>query len=270
LSDFNTFEYLEFPHDHAEIAWNNWLAQHIGKVNTEGFVRAFYPPLNLLDAALNQLYTERWLHTAEGKQLDGIGSIVGISRTLANSVYFPFFGFRSQIAGRAFGAARLRRQREPWAQSSIAGDVPYRILIGMKIALNNGHGTAEELITAFNLALNVRRTRVMDVGNANARIYIDDFIMSTDPRSLLLEFMVPKAGGVKLWPYYVDADHTFGFTNQNMGYEGFYLGVLARSPASNIPPITDSFSVWDNGESNWDVGHSIWDQLGPDTPARSA
>ena len=26
---------LQFPHDHAEIAWSHFLAQHIGKVNTE-------------------------------------------------------------------------------------------------------------------------------------------------------------------------------------------------------------------------------------------
>ena len=114
---------LNFPHDHAEVAWSHFLAQHVGKSKTENFVRAFYPPLNVLDKALNDLYTLRWLETAEGKQLDGIGSIVGLTRSVANSVYLPFFGFSVQISGRSFGVARMRRKGEPYAQSSSLGDV---------------------------------------------------------------------------------------------------------------------------------------------------
>ena len=253
---------LKFPHDHSEIAWSHFLAQHVGKVNTENFVKAFYPPLNELDNALNELYTLRWINTAEGAQLDGIGSIVGIPRILADAVYLPFFGFASQIAGRAFGVARMRHKREPYASSIILGDTEYRILISMKISLNNGHGTAEELIHAFDTALSVTGTRVMDAGNANARVYINDFIMTTDPRSELLNYMIPKAAGVKLWPYYVDADYIFGFSNQNMGYYGFDIGVLARRPGSNIPPIVVTMSIWDRGESIYDSGNSIWDQKG--------
>jgi len=253
---------LAFPHDHAAIAWGHWLAQHINKSNTENFCKAFYPPLNILDQALNEMYTERWLDTAVGEQLDGIGSIVGISRIVPNAVYMEFFGFATQIAGRGFGVARLRHTREPWAQSSILGDVEYRALLYLKIAVNNGHGTAEELIYAFNTSLHVTKTRVDDVGNANARVYINDFIMSNDPRSQLLDYMIPKAAGVQLFPYYVDADYIFGFSNQNMGYYGFGIGILARSPASNIPPITVTVSIWDRHESIWDGGNSIWDQKG--------
>jgi hypothetical protein len=253
---------LKFPHNHSDIAWSHFLAQHVGKLNTENFVRAFYKPLNELDNALNDLYTKRWLDTAEGIQLDGIGSIVGISRSVANAIYIPFFGFSSQIAGRAFGVARMRRKREPYAQSIILGDVEYRILINMKIALNNGHGTAEELIRAFDTALNVTGTTIMDAGNANARVYINDFIMSYDPRSELLNYMIPKAAGVKLWPYYYDADYIFGFSNQNMGYYGFDIGILARRPGSNIPPMVITISIWDRGESVYDSGNSLWDQKG--------
>jgi len=253
---------LQFPHDHAEIAWSHFLAQHIGKINTENFVRAFYNPLNELDNALNDLYTKRWLETAEGVQLDGIGSIVGISRTVANAVYIPFFGYTSQISGRGFGVARMRRKREPYASSIILGDIEYRASIYLKIALNNGHGTAEELQRAFDTTLNVTKTIVLDVGNANARVYINDFIMLNDPRSQMLEHMIPKAAGVKLWPYFVDADYIFGFSNQNMGYYGFDIGILARRPGSNIPPMVVIMSIWDRGESIYDSGNSVWDLAG--------
>jgi hypothetical protein len=253
---------LEFPHDHADIAWSHFLAQHVGRVNTERFVKAFYTPLNELDRALNDLYKLRWLETAVGAQLDGIGSIVGITRTVDNAVYLPFFGFSVQISGRSFGVARLRHKREPYADSMVLGDVEYRAMIHMKIALNNGHGTAEELAYAFNTSLGVTRTKVDDAGNANARVYINDFIMSFDPRSQLLEYLIPKAAGVKLWPYFVDADYIFGFSNQNMGYYGFDIGIFARMPGSNIPPIVVTMSIWDRGESIYDDGNTIWDQKG--------
>lgn len=252
---------LGFPYDHAQISWDHWLAQHIGKSNTENFVRAFYPPLKVLDKALNDLYTKRFLGTAEGQQLDGIGSIVGIPRGLANQIFLPFFGFTAQVAGRGFGVARLRKRYEPWASTLILGDTEYRLILYLKIALNNGYGTAEQLMYAFNTSLHVTRTRIDDFGNANARVYINDFIMSNDPRSTLLEFMIPRAAGVKLWPYYVDADYTFGFKNQVL-YYGFGIGILARMASSNIPPITVTVSIWDRGESNWDNGETVWDQKG--------
>ena len=249
---------LGFIHNHADIAWSHFLAQHDGKINTENFVRAFYQPINVLDKALNDLYTKRWLDTAEGRQLDGIGSIVGRSREVDNSVYLPFFGFWSQPSGRGFGQARMRRKREPWATSSFLGDVDYRVAIGMKIALNNGHGTAEELMHAVNVSLGVTGTRVLDYGNGNARIYINDFILKNDPRYSILLDNLAKAAGVKLWPYFVDTTHTFGFLNQKI-YYGFGIGILARSPESNIPPIIVVMSIWDRGESIWDGGESVWD-----------
>src|SRR5215469_17915814 len=250
---------LGFLHDHGEIAWNHFLAQHIGKANTEAFVKAFYPPLNVLDQALSDLLNLRWLETAFGQQLDGIGSIVGQSRIIQNSIYVAFFGFKSQASGRTFGVARLRHKREPWTTSSILGDTDYRTLLYLKIALNNGHGTAEELMTAFNSSLKVDHTRIVDWGNATARVFINDFIMSYDPRSQLLQYMIPKAAGVKLTIYYYSYAHTFGFINQNMGYEGFGIGILARRFDSNQPPLTQQYSIWDHGFSIWDNNNSIWD-----------
>jgi hypothetical protein len=47
-----------------------------------------------------------------------------------------------------------------------------------------------------------------------------------------------------------------------MGYYGFGIGILARSPGSNIPPIIVTVSLWDRGDSIWDGGNSVWDQKG--------
>ena len=234
---FVTVEDVGFPHDHEEIAWSHWLAQHVGMPYTEAFARAFYPPLNVLDKATADLYTERWIESSEGIQLDGAGSIVGQSRTISKQVYLAFFGFTSQGAGRGFNQARMRRARDPYSDSITLGDEDYRRLIKLKIALNNGHGTAEDIMVAINILFDVNDTVVYDVSNANARLLINDLtITPTDPNAEIIDQLIPRAAGVQILPYVFSKSNTFGFANQNI-YHGFNVGILARSIASNVPAI---------------------------------
>lgn len=247
---------LGFPHNHEEIAWSHFLAQHLGKEYTEGFVKAFYPPLNVLDKSLSDLYTLRWLDTAVGVQLDGIGTIVGIPREIPDSVYLPFFGFLNQASGRAFGVARMRRERDPYAVSSFLGDEDYRLAIIGKIAANNSHGTAEDIMTVCNAVLGVTLTSVFDMGNATAWVFVNDLqITEADYRANIINQVIPRAGGVKIFPFIFDFEHTFGFANQEI-YFGFNDGILARSIPSNV---VVEYTIWDGGDSIWDGGYSFWD-----------
>jgi hypothetical protein len=229
--DFN------FPHVHSDVAWSHFLAQHVGKVYTEGYVRAFYPPLDVLDKAQYDLLTLRWIESAQGVQLDGIGSIVGIDRELQNSVFLPFFGFVSQPAGKGFNQARIRHDREPYATSRVMGDIEYTKAIIAKIALNNAHGTANDIIANVNFALGVTGTTVMDMTDAEASLLINDMTITTaDPRFAIIDKVIPRAAGVRIWPELVNAGHMFGFQNQHI-YFGFNVGILARRPESNHPAI---------------------------------
>lgn len=226
-----------FPHIHSEVAWSHFLAQHVCKPNTEAFVKAFYPPLDILDQAQWDLLTKRWIETAEGQQLDGIGSIVGRTREISDIVFIPYFGFIEQPAGKGFGQARIRHEREPYADSYIMGDVEFRAAIIQKIALNNGYGTTEDIIRAVNFALGTTSTVVFDIGNANARLLIADMTITTaDPRYGIIDRSIPRAAGVKIWPTLYSPGHTFGFANQSI-YFGFNVGILARTPPSNIAAI---------------------------------
>jgi len=229
---------LGFLHDHATIAWSHFLAQHENKPYTEAFVTAFYPPLVELDTTQNELYTKRWIDTAEGVQLDGVGSIVGKSREVPNSVYLPFFGFISQPAGRAFGTYRMRFDRDPYATSGFLGDTEYRKAIYTKIADNNSHGTAEDIMRIVNDVIGVTKTAIFDMGNANAALMINDMTITyADYRADIIDEIIPRAGGVQIFPYLFDLTKTFGFSNQLI-YFGFGVGILARMINSNIPPIT--------------------------------
>jgi len=226
-----------FPYVHSEIAWSHFLAQHEDKLNTEAFVKAFYPPLDILDTAESDLLNKRWIETAEGLQLDGAGNIVGQSRSVEHIVFLPFFGFVTQPAGTGFSQARIRHIREPYAISRVMLDEEYRVAIQQKIKLNNGYGTAEDIIGNINFALGITGSTVIDIGNANARLLINDITITTaDPRYDLINRSIFRAAGVKIWPTLVKKGQTFGFANQNI-YYGFNLGIIARNPDSNILPI---------------------------------
>lgn len=225
---------LGFPHDHETIAWEHWLAQHIGKKNTEDFVRSFYGPLQKLDEVLNELYVERWLETADGDALDKIGCIVGLSRDIPDVIYKAFFGFVTQPSGRAFGVAKMRLHNEDYQDSMTLGDAEYRTALYLKIALNNGHGTAEEIMYAINTALNVTNSSVFDLSNATGMLLIRELILPTDPRAYVVDKLLPRAAGVKFYVLLADKQYVFGFSNQKI-YYGFGVGIMARTIGSNFP-----------------------------------
>lgn len=225
---------IGFPHNHEEIAWNHWLAQHVGKNNTEDFVRSFYGPLNKLDEVLQELYEDRGLDTATGDALDKIGCIVGLGRAIPDVIYKEFFGFVTQPSGRAFGVAKMRLHHESYQDSMELGDVEYRTAIHLKIALNNGHGTAEEIMYAVDQAFNMKGSHIHDIGNATAYLYIHELLLPTDPRFYVIDKLAPRAAGVKLYIMLAPLDFIFGFSNQLI-YHGFGVGVMVRTPGSNFP-----------------------------------
>lgn len=216
----------DFTQDHGLVAWQHWPAQFNDGTRLEALVRALHKPLNDIEAALLQLLTDRWLDTAEGQQLDGIGDIVGLPRVIDDVVYIQFFGFISQPGIAGFGVGRLRRANE----SAIGGsttllDPEYRRLLYWKIAINNGHGTTPEIIAALKPILNVTKVVVQDIGNAKIAIWVNRLPGVNDPLMVNARRWVPKAAGVGL-RLTASTDKPFGFSNQ--GYYGFGVGVMAR------------------------------------------
>jgi hypothetical protein len=103
--------------------------------------------------------------------------------------------------------------------------------------LNNSHGTANDIITIVNYALGVTGTTVADMTDAEAAVMINDLTITTaDPRFGIIDKIIPRAAGVRIWPELVKAGNTFGFQNQGI-YFGFNKGILARRPESNLPAI---------------------------------
>lgn len=217
---------MDLTQDHGLIAWNHWLAQFPNGTRLEALVRSLIQPMNGAEAALLQLLEDRWLDTAEGKQLDGIGEIVGLPRVIDDVAYVQFFGFLEQPGIATFGIGRLRRANE----STIGGsttllDPEYRRLLYWKIAINNGHGTTPEIIAALKPILEVEKVVVQDMGNAKIAVWVNRLPGVSDPLMINARRWVPKAAGVGL-TLTASTDTPFGFVSQ--GFYGFGVGVMAR------------------------------------------
>jgi hypothetical protein len=228
---------MDLTQQHADIAWRHFLAQYPDGTRLEAFARALYAPAQVLQSALKALYDERWLDTAVGAQLDGIGEIVGQSRVIDDVFFVTFFGFLGQpnvggfgINGEATpGSGRLRHQEEPnIGGSTTLLDAEYRKLLYWKIALNNGHGTAPEIAAAVRSIFDATIVRVADLGNAKIAVYFNTTPEANPAFLTNPARWIPKLAGVGIEVLITTpSDHPFGFSNQ--GLYGFGEGVLAHS-----------------------------------------
>lgn len=215
---------MERDYNHGDEAWANMLIQFRRSPAIESLVKAIYQPVNALHSAFFDLAAKRWLDTAEGVQLDRIGDIVGLTRTLSNAQIVDFFGFDTQTAVKGFAQARLRRQYEGrYGGTETLPDYEYRLLLRWKIAVNNGHGTAAEIVDALNTILGSQMLRLGDVGNAKIQVVVNgegapEYILNNLP-SLFM-----AAAGVGVEVVRLTEVNPFGFYDQS--YSSFGDGVL--------------------------------------------
>lgn len=187
---------MDFETDNAAVAWGHWLAQFGESPKLEAMVKSLYKGMDSAAKVAAELYMDRWLDTARGVRLDGIGEIVGQDREiLAGSV--PFFGFLGQSHSAGFGGARFRREGETDTSGKVALlDAEYRQVIRWKIAVNKGSGTARDIAEALNAVFNTTGTNVRDDGNANITVLVDVRIDLDNPLIVNKDKWVPSAAGV--------------------------------------------------------------------------
>lgn len=213
---------IDYPKDQQKEAWDKVLRQHVNKPQTEGFFKSFFGPMSDIVQVAQDLRFKRGLETAQGKQLDGIGEIVGVGRSIPQSVYLSFFGYSSQDAGRGYGQARYRQENEIWATAYELPDTEYRALIKAKIALNNGHGTTEEIISAVQNIFGVERVIVRRLGVAHIQISIGRI---PDVNGSVLDYFekfIPVSAGIGYDVLYFNPGAFFGYDNQ-IGAVGYQL-----------------------------------------------
>ena len=77
--------------------------QFVDSENLKGLLTAHLIDYEDLDIAYDDLATDRYLETAQGVQLDGIGEIVGLPRPVESVEAIGAFGFVDDPTSQGFG-----------------------------------------------------------------------------------------------------------------------------------------------------------------------
>ena len=180
-----------------------------------------------LNQAVNDIKNKRWIDTAEGVQLDGIGEIVDRNRQIDKAIAIPFFGFLSQPNVKGFGQARFRGNNETTLTSYILEDAEYKLVLAQKVRKNNSRGTAEDTLQSLKFIFDAPTVVMEEVGNANIVVAIGKQLQDSDKILADAVDLVIRAGGVglKYKAFYPSA--YFGFLGQP-GAQGFGRGAFAQ------------------------------------------
>lgn len=161
------------------------------------------------------LNEKRNISNSVGKQLDGIGEIVAMDRTIDKAMALSFFGFSDQPNTGTFDMARFRNPGESYLESYNLQDAEYRTVLRQKIRKNNSDATTEEMIRSLKFIFDAEYVVLEEPGNANVVIGIGRKLTAND--MLLAESvdLMVRAAGVGL-KYKVDFDvnNYFGFLGQ--------------------------------------------------------
>jgi hypothetical protein len=180
-----------------------------------------------LNQVVNDLKNKRWIDTAEGVQLDGIGEIVDRNRQIDRAIAVQVFGFQGQPNIAGFGEARFRGADESTLATYILDDSEYKLVLALKAMKNNSRATAVDTINSLKYIYNAPAISYEEVGNANVIVGIGKKL--TDNEKLLANAvdLVVKAGGVgmKYKSYY--PSNYFGFLGQPNAC-GFGVGSFAH------------------------------------------
>jgi hypothetical protein len=126
---------------HSLDAQGRLLEQYKGLSDPQNIIDAFAQQIQAIEDALYQLFTQRWIKTAVGVQLDEIGAIVGIARTSSD-------------------------------------DDIYRLEIFAKVVKNVSEGSTEDLISVYKYVTGANIVIFQDIYPANIYIQSDGSLLS--------------------------------------------------------------------------------------------
>lgn len=190
---------MDLNKDHEALSWSRFTSQFDQSQKLEALVRSLASPFNGVQQTIKQLFTDRWLDSAVGAQLDGAGDILGQPRRITDVVAYRFFGFRHQQNIGGFGQAPFRRPGQVLTQgSTVLDDINYRKLLKWKSIVNQCHGTSEEIEKALKVLFGASAVSVLDSGNASIHIVINKVANDEDIFLKNTLKWIPRAAGIKV------------------------------------------------------------------------
>lgn len=200
--------------DHVDEAKALLVQQFKGKTNLEALLTAFVNQIQELEDVFFELLENRWLTTATGTQLDGIGKIVGLDRL--------------------------------WLD-----DDDYRAALRAQIRLNRSSGTIPDNITILELLI-TNSFRISEWYPAAFNVIVSDEF-TEDPENIARRLSRGAAIKAYLEYTEVDDDYTFTFADEDTIQTDGARGFAGDQDADEMLNNWD-FDAWTGDDpDNWTV-----------------
>lgn len=204
--------------DHKSLAISRLATQFKESTNLINYIRALLLEANNLEEVFCDLLEKRWIDTAEGVNLDILGSIVGQSREFIDAEIFDYFGFSDNPQAQSFGSVvdsslggRFKFVDEVTTGIRQLSDDEYRLFIKARISRNRTSSTPEDIIAQIRYIFNSPLVLFVD-GDTKYEISIGRKLGLNEKSILLDTNIVPKTAGVQAsYVTEFDSNNFFGF-----------------------------------------------------------
>lgn len=204
--------------DHKSLAISRLATQFKESSNLINYIRALLIESNNIEEVFCDLLEKRWIDTAEGVNLDIVGSIVGQSREFIDAEIFDYFGFADNPQAQSFGSVadaslggRFKFVDEATTGIRQLTDDEYRLFIKARISRNRTSSTPEDIISQILYIFNSPLVLFVD-GDTKYEISIGRKLGLNEKSILLDTNIVPKTAGVQAsYVTEFDSNNFFGF-----------------------------------------------------------
>lgn len=194
--------------------------QFESSIKFQEFITAFLQELQDLDISGLQLLNERYLDTAIGVQLDGIGEIVGLPRPEKGVEVVGLFGFLIDPTSLGFGDLNDSSFGGIFwngvTPTVLIGDDQYRLLLRAKIIENQTAMTVDDTLRLISFTFGNVEVRYFLIENLKPRYDIGK-LLNIFEKSLLAD--LPVLIGIDEVEYRAmyNGENTFSFFEDTQG-----------------------------------------------------
>lgn len=218
--------------DHVQLGLSRITDEYSDQPNFVAFVTATLSQSADIETAGQAILASADIDVAVGAQLDLIGRIVGLNRSIAGALPQPFFGFTDTASGLPFGDEIEGGGGEFYEEGETIGiayplpDPLYRMFLKAKILRNSATGTTEDFIAVLRTVFPTDIIVVQDaVGKLQVNLTINRILTFSETAFIGNADILPKPGGVAINVIpYVYSPKYFGFNSTDATYGDDVVG----------------------------------------------
>lgn len=191
--------------DHTDLGLSRLITQYADKPKLRAMLTVLLQIADEIEIAGQAVLSSADIDLAVGSQLDLIGDIVGIDRTVPGALPAPFFGFTSTPNGRPYGddeaggGGEWYEEGEPTGTALALPDPTFRQFIRAAVVRNRSGGTAEDFIAVLKNVFPNDTILVDDApGALRVQIGLDRETTATENAILSFAKILPKPAGVAI------------------------------------------------------------------------